>query len=884
MKNILTILVACLLTSLSFAQANYNPGDFPDRISIDPSLKPFYHGVASGDPAPNAVMIWTRITPDSFGSDSLRVSWQMATDMAFSHVVNYGYTYTSALRDYTVKVDVCGLQPNTYYYYMFQYEGQNSIIARTKTAPTGDDDSLRFAVVSCSNYEHGYYNAYKEIADRNDVDAVLHLGDYIYEYASGDFGADIPGRTNEPVNEIITLNDYRTRHSHYKLDEDLRKLHQLVPFITTWDDHETANDSYRDGAENHTPSTEGPWEARKHNGVEAYNEWMPFRKPDETDTMRLFRKLRYGNLVDLIVLDTRLYDRDVQDLARTNDPTHKMVGPVQMAWLKAQLADTTTRYKLLCQQVMMAPLEIFGSPFNADQWDGYNTDRDTIINYVLSNNIKNVLVLTGDIHTSWAMDVPGPGYNASTGANAAFPEMVVTSVTSLNSPFPVPPAIITALNPHIKYTKLDEHGYLLLDLNKSRIQGDYYFVDNILSHSYGVSREAGYKMLHNERHIRSESTPLTGHLITAANPPLTPPTSISFALVGDDVYKSFLENTSTNYCLLPLAPACPGFTISLLQPAGFGSISGTDSCFTYTPNHNFNGPDSAIYLVCQDNPHYCDTLIVHFDVIGVNTRNLIYGTCYLDSSYSYCVSYDDIYGSIAGSGTWINPSNGTLSLTHDSCVFYQPNTGFLGNDTFAVYACDSVINHCDTAYFMITVKNKYNAEWVYYSLHNNSSLFVCNSFDELPPPYTSVTKIYDSGNGFFTLTSDTCISYYPGSTFVGNDTIKVIACNGFECDTIVYVINVTEPNGLEEMGALLVLGFYPNPFDEEVLIQYYTYEDGKGSIVLYDATGKEVLKKGTAPGLGLKYSRLDTQELAAGNYLISIELNGKAYTKKMIKR
>lgn len=191
------------------------------------------------------------------------------------------------------------------------------IIARTKTAPGAntDNDSARFAVVSCASFEHGYFNSYENISARNDVDAVLHLGDYVYEYASGDFTGNVAGRTYDPTGEAYDSVSYHFRHSQYKLDDQLRRIHQLFPFITVWDDHETCNDAYRDGGENHQPATEGPYTARKKNSTSTYFKWMPLRKPDPLDTIRIFRKLRYGKLMDLIMLDTRLYDRDVQDAA-----------------------------------------------------------------------------------------------------------------------------------------------------------------------------------------------------------------------------------------------------------------------------------------------------------------------------------------------------------------------------------------------------------------------------------------------------------------------------------------------------------------------------------------------------------------------------------------
>ena len=239
---------------------------------------PFYHGVASGDPLHDRVIIWTRVTPDEINNDSIRVNWRIATDTMIFDVVNSGYFYTKQERDYTVKVDVTGLNPSTCYYYDFEVDGKFSVPGRAITADLGDNENVRFAVVSCSNYEYGYFNVYSALAERNDVNAVLHLGDYIYEYATGGYSANIANRSHEPAHEIVTLDDYRLRYSHYHLDTDLQRIHQQYPFICVWDDHESANDSWLDGAENHDPATQGNWIDRKNNAKKAYFEWLPIRE------------------------------------------------------------------------------------------------------------------------------------------------------------------------------------------------------------------------------------------------------------------------------------------------------------------------------------------------------------------------------------------------------------------------------------------------------------------------------------------------------------------------------------------------------------------------------------------------------------------------------
>jgi alkaline phosphatase D len=338
MKKTLLLLTIILSFSVN-AQDNI-------RASIDPLLYPFYHGVASGDPLSDRVILWTRVTDDTLTVDSVQVDWRIATDTSMNNIVNSGSGYAKASKDWTFKVDATGLQPNTWYYYDFNGLGWSSLRGRTKTAPVGDIDSVRFAIVSCSNWEHGYFHAYKHLKDRNDFDCVLHLGDYIYEYETGGFSANIAERVNEPTHEIITLEDYRLRYSHYRLDSDLRDLHQQFPFINIWDDHETANDSYIDGADNHDPGTEGSWVDRKAGATQAYHEWLPIRSPNATNT-QIYRKFAWGDLIDLHMLDTRLEARVVQNSSAADDPNRPLLGTTQFDWLTNNLQTSTARWNIL---------------------------------------------------------------------------------------------------------------------------------------------------------------------------------------------------------------------------------------------------------------------------------------------------------------------------------------------------------------------------------------------------------------------------------------------------------------------------------------------------------------------------------------------------------
>lgn len=464
--------------------------------TVTPCLKPFYHGVASGDPLTDRVILWTRVTPDTNQFNPIIVSWKIAADSNMLNPIGSGVLITDASSDYTVKVDATGLQPNKFYFYQFQANGYKSVVGRTKTAPANDVDSLRFAVVSCANYESGFFNVYKSLKERNDFDAVLCLGDYIYEYESGGYGPNpIANRQWMPSNEIISLMDYRARYSTYHLDDDLRNLHQQFPFVIVWDDHEFADNAWMNGATNHQPN-EGSWAVRKENAKQAFFEWIPIRVTGTSDPYQVFRDLRYGDLVEFIVLDTRIHGRDIQDGTTgdiVNDPNRQMLGADQFTWLGNRLDLSTTRWKVLAQEVMMAPLTAAGYAVNEDQWDGYPAERERVFNHILANNIQNIVVLTGDIHTSWANDLPTSYYDSSTGDGSVGVEFVSPSVTAPAEYVPTGgTTTIMSMNGHIKYAELYQHGYIILDINKNRTQADYYYVNTIDYSSSGFSYGASF--------------------------------------------------------------------------------------------------------------------------------------------------------------------------------------------------------------------------------------------------------------------------------------------------------------------------------------------------------------------------------------------------------
>ncbi|MEM1124851.1 MAG: alkaline phosphatase D family protein, partial [Bacteroidota bacterium] len=395
----ISLLLSCLvLFATCTTQQELTP--LPDdgtSVFFDESQAPFYHGVASGDPLATSVILWTRVTPKSVGS--VKVKWTVGTDKDLKTIVQSGTITTDATRDYTVKVDANNLLPNTVYYFQFETDGRPSIIGRTKTAAQSGMDEVNLAVVSCSNYEAGYYNAFARIAERDDLDAVVHLGDYIYEYEPDGYSDKTLDRKHLPAKEITTLADYRTRYAQYRLDKDFQKVHQMHPFITIWDDHEIANNAYNEGAQNHQPE-DGNYQTRKEAAKQAYFEWLPVRDNQQKD---IYRTIHFGNTVDLIMLDERIVGRtypvDSVSQKEFNDADRSMLGAEQLAWFKNQLQTSDAKWKVIGNQVIFSPVDIsglgWGASMNLDAWDGYPYERNQIAQFIENNDIENVIITAG---------------------------------------------------------------------------------------------------------------------------------------------------------------------------------------------------------------------------------------------------------------------------------------------------------------------------------------------------------------------------------------------------------------------------------------------------------------------------------------------------------
>ncbi|QGZ40211.1 alkaline phosphatase D [Pseudoduganella flava] len=520
-------------------------GDDPDYKDIS-----FAHGVASGDPLTDRVILWTRVT--TAVADDMEVGWVVAEDAGFAKTVASGTVVTGAARDYTVKVDATGLQAGRTYYYRFRCQGKESPVGRTKTLATGNVTQAKFAVFSCSNYPAGYFNVYAEAAKLDDVDAGLHLGDYIYEYAADGYASQNAanlGRVSQPSNEIITLTDYRRRYQQYRSDPDLQAVHAKMPFIAVWDDHELSNDTWREGAQNHDPATEGLWAARRQMAIQAYNEWMPIRLPDANKPDRIYRSFDFGNLLSLHMLDTRVIGRDKQlayasyvgsdksfnSAAFTADvanPARQLMGTEQTTWLQGQLAKSTATWQVLGQQVLMARMMlpapmVLGTtgyaayfaiaakvqagvaltaeeqqllaapaiPYNLDAWDGYGAARETVLNMAKSLN-KNLVVLAGDTHNAWASDL------ADVNGQAVGVEFGVPSVTSpgFEEYFPTANPVTVAsgmeqLIGPLQYAETASRGFVVLTVTPTESRAEYRYVNTIASKTYTASTGKVLKML-----------------------------------------------------------------------------------------------------------------------------------------------------------------------------------------------------------------------------------------------------------------------------------------------------------------------------------------------------------------------------------------------------
>ncbi|MGE3143611.1 MAG: alkaline phosphatase [Hyphomonadaceae bacterium] len=485
----------------------------------------FTHGIASGDPTADAVILWARFVPAD-GADA-RIGWEIAEDEAFAQSARRGALSVSARTDFCAKVDVRGLAPGRPYFYRFLAADGPSLTGRTRTAPRGPADRLSLAFFSCSNLPWGYFHAYGDAAAREDIDLCLHLGDYIYELQRGAYPSAqeaVPGRVIEPAGETVTWAEYCARHQSYHLDPDLQELRRLKPLCVVWDDHDFANDAWMHGAQNHQPS-EGAWSTRAAAARKAYFDWMPIRHHNSRDAY-IQRSLDWGDLARILLLDTRLIGRDRQlvyerDLlphmdgadsaaalaafrARLDDPARQLLGAPQERWLAAQMAQSRAHgqaWQILAQQVVVAPqrapqglsrllspdasprnwfalaecMAALGLPWNLDCWDGYPAARARLL-AMCETQAANAIILSGDSHNCWVSTLAAPG-KAERRAALEFAGGSVSSPgferTLTNAQPGEREALIQSANPALAFTDLTNRGYGALQLTRTRCEAEW---------------------------------------------------------------------------------------------------------------------------------------------------------------------------------------------------------------------------------------------------------------------------------------------------------------------------------------------------------------------------------------------------------------------------
>lgn len=495
------------------------------RFALGQAPGVFRHGIASGDPTDRSVVLWTRVSIAA--SRAVDVHWRVAAERDMTSILASGRRRADASTDFTVKVDAKGLPAGRTLYYQFAVADQLSPVGRTRTLPVGRVETVRLAVVSCSNYPAGFFHVYREIAARKDLDAVVHLGDYIYEYGMPGYAtedAEALGRIPQPVHELHSLQDYRRRYAQYRRDPDSQAMLASLPLIAVWDDHELANDAWHGGAEGHS-ADEGSWARRRDAAIQAYFEWMPIRGRADGAATRIFREFRFGELATLLMLDTRLYGRDPQPyvgdrVSRDSigralaDPKRRMLGSKQERWLRSRLRRSRrTTWQILGQQVLVtklisANLEPLVDPDGPsvvtkerlqgiidnskdnppailDSWDGYPLAREDL--YAdLRHYAANPVLLSGDLHTNLAADLVPE--NAEKPVAVEFMTGAVSSpVMSDVLPERKPDAVRDAMlrqNVSLRYLETRHRGWLCLTLTTAQCVGEWYLIDTVKSRDY----------------------------------------------------------------------------------------------------------------------------------------------------------------------------------------------------------------------------------------------------------------------------------------------------------------------------------------------------------------------------------------------------------------
>lgn len=486
----------------------------------------FQHGVASGDPLQDRVILWTRLSVPTAGD--VQLSWAVSTDADFDDVVSSGTGLACAEDDHTVRIDVTGLRPAHRYFYRFHALGQTSPVGRTRTLPPNDADHIRFAQVCCAKFNAGFFNAYGRIAARanqDDLDFVLHLGGYIYESADvppegQSAGADI-GRPFEPRHECKTLADYRARYSQYRRDPDVQRMHASLPIISTVGDHELADGAWRGGAHVHEESRDGHWSERVKAALRARREWLPVRLPDPADPLRVYRSVHFGRLADLYVLDTSTARDEPAPAPRLHDPDRSTLGIVQRKWLFGEFGESEAAWRILASPralgttwkadlpeparaalLKMKLIAANGQAANPEEWDGYPAERYLLVRKMRDHKLGNFVVLSGDIHMCLAQELKVEP--ASPSSRPVAVECVNTSLTAQNfddrmkwpartQSIQYEQAILQAF-PQMKHIDLDSHGYNIVDVTAERVLVEWWNVDTVLRRTDKEWRGAAFQI------------------------------------------------------------------------------------------------------------------------------------------------------------------------------------------------------------------------------------------------------------------------------------------------------------------------------------------------------------------------------------------------------
>lgn len=514
--------------------ATINPADYTN--------KNFDQGVASFDPTKSKVIIWTR-----YNNSNKNILWEVSKDSNFNKILRSGTITTEITRDNTLAIELTDLEQDQKLYYRFSNKEDKAISVTGETITFPENAStVKLAVCSCSNYQAGLFNVYNAMA-KSEADVIVHLGDYFYEYAAGGYGSNSENaslnRFHEPKHEILSLEDYRTRYKQYRSDADLQLAHQKKPFICVWDDHEVANDAYKDGAENHN-SDEGSYETRKQNALQAYSEFLPFSRLEANNQALIYRNFNIGNLVNLTMLDTRIIGRDKQldineymtaggfDAAKyqadITNPSRALLGTTQRNWLSNIVNASTAKWQVLGQQVLMGkmlvPAEMltaFGTPefstiltnlvtlklrylqndptltaqeiarittvlpYNLDAWDGYPIDREAIYN---AFGTKKIITLAGDTHNAWSNKLTkqdkteiGIEFATSGISSPGFEEYLGNPSAATLAAFE---GALTTLVDDLNYFDASRKGYILTTFTNSNVKAEWVFVSTILSPTY----------------------------------------------------------------------------------------------------------------------------------------------------------------------------------------------------------------------------------------------------------------------------------------------------------------------------------------------------------------------------------------------------------------